>query len=92
MNANGHGEGERSERIFDSYRSTQSTVFLRNLKVGQGLESGGGSDDGDNDEYSLRHIQCAPRDFHLSLNLFTYQVGSIQWIILEPKLTLFYYL
>lgn len=46
MNANGHGEGERSERIFDSYRSTQSTVFLRNLKVGQGLESGGGSDDG----------------------------------------------
>ena len=34
------------ERIFDSSRSTQSTAFLRNLKVGEGLESGGGSDEG----------------------------------------------
>lgn len=34
------------ERTFESYRPTQSTVFLRNLKVGEGLESGGGSDEG----------------------------------------------
>lgn len=46
VNISGQGEGERRESIFDSYRSTQNTVFLRNLKVGEGLESGGGGDDG----------------------------------------------
>ena len=40
--------------FFWSYRTTQSTVFLRNLKVGEGLESGGGSDEGVTEGWDFR--------------------------------------